>query len=143
MGKVIGFEGTEYEVRLSSGQQVKWSEEEVRHGWHISPFPSRIDGREWEVNETWHTCSMRAPAVGRAKSLLMEGKDLQAAELLVTQGTLFWAPAKTWPEWIAVSPTSKTGWWVKATGVRKEGKQLTLEIRRVQRDEFDTTDWET
>jgi hypothetical protein len=73
----------------------------------------------------------------------MEGKDLQAAELLVTQGTLFWAPAKTWPEWIAVSPTSKTGWWVKATGVRKEGKQLTLEIRRVQRDEFDTTDWET
>ena len=26
---------------------------------------------------------------------------------------------------------------------RKEGKQLTLEIRRVQRDEFDTTDWET
>jgi hypothetical protein len=32
-GKVTGFEGTEYEVRLSSGQQVKWSEEEVRHGW--------------------------------------------------------------------------------------------------------------
>jgi hypothetical protein len=52
------------------------------------------------------------------------------------RGTLFWAPAKTWPEWIAVSPTSKTGWWVKATGVRKEGKQLTLEIRSVQRDEF-------
>ena len=49
---------------------------------------------------------------------------------------LFWPPAKTWPEWIAVSPTSKTGWWVKATGVRKEGNQLTLEIRSVQRDEF-------
>jgi hypothetical protein len=70
------------------------------------------------------------------KTLLMEGEDLQAAEQLVTQGTLFWAPAKTWQEWIAVSPTSKTGWWVKATGTRKEGKQITLEIRTVQRDEF-------
>jgi hypothetical protein len=172
-GKVIGFEGTEYEVRLSSGQQVKWSEEEVRHGWiedqyimrrgwtakdqrtlqegvrgvvakkvqekrhrHVSPFPSRIDGKEWEVEETWYTCSMKAPSVGRAKALLVEGEDLQAAELLVAQGTLFWAPANTWPEWIAASPTSKTGWWVKATGVRREGKQLTLEIRSVQRDEF-------
>jgi len=116
-GKVIGFEGTEYEVRLSSGQQVKWSEEEVRHGWvedqyimrrgwtakdqrtmqegvrgvlaktvkekrhrHISQFPSRIDGREWEVKETWYTCTTRALTVGRAKTLLMEGKDLQAAK---------------------------------------------------------------
>ena len=69
-------------------------------------------------------------------TLLMEGEDLQAAELLVTQGTLFWAPAKTFPEWIAVLPTSKTGWWVKATGTRKEWKQITLEIRSVQRDEL-------
>jgi hypothetical protein len=31
-GRVTGFEGREYDVRFSSGQQVKWSEEEVRHG---------------------------------------------------------------------------------------------------------------
>ena len=74
---------------------------------------------------------------GRTSKDITHGRQRSAKlRLLVTQGTLFWAPAKTWPEWIAVSPTSKTGWWVKATGVRKEGKQLTLEIRSVQRDEF-------
>ena len=71
--------------------------QEKRHR-HVSPFPSRIDGKEWEVEETWYTCSMKAPSVGRAKALLVEGEDLQAAELLVAQGTLFWAPARTWPE---------------------------------------------
>ena len=29
-GKVIGFDGREYDVRLCNGKQVKWSEEEVR-----------------------------------------------------------------------------------------------------------------
>jgi hypothetical protein len=51
---------------------------------------------------------------------------------------LFWASAKTsktWPEWIAVSPTSKAGWWVRIT-VRMEKKQIILEICSVQRDEF-------
>ena len=66
----------------------------------------------------------------------MEGSDRQAADLLVTQGILFWAPAKTWPEWLAASPTSKAGWWVRATGVRMEKKHIILEFRSVQRDEF-------
>jgi hypothetical protein len=74
--------------------------------------------------------------IGQVRALLMEGSDRQAADLLVTQGILFWAPAKTWPEWLAASPTSKAGWWVRATGVRMEKKHIILEFRSVQRDEF-------
>jgi hypothetical protein len=93
---------------------------------------------------------METPEIGQERALRMEGSDRHAADLLVyllflqeqikgiiiTQGTLFWASAKTWPEWIAASPTTKAGWWVRATGVRMEKKQIILEIRSVQRDEF-------
>jgi hypothetical protein len=106
---------------------------EVKHS-HVTPLPSKIDEREWEATETWYTCTMKTPEIGQVRALLMEGSDRQAADLLVTQGTLFWAPA--WPKWLAASPTSKVGWWVRATGVRMEKKQIILEIPTVQRDEF-------
>jgi hypothetical protein len=112
---------------------------ETKHR-HVTPFPSKIDGREWEATETWYTCTMKTPEIGQVRALLMEGSDRKAADLLVTQGTLFWASAKTWPEWIAASPTTKAGWWVRATGVRMEKKKIILEIRSVQRDEFHRLD---
>jgi hypothetical protein len=102
---------------------------------HVTPFPSKIDGRE-SAAATLYTCTIETPELGQVRALLMEGRDRQAADLLVTQRTLFWASAKTWPEWIAASPTSKAGWWVRATGVRMEKNQIILEIRSVQRDEF-------
>jgi ribonuclease HI len=109
--------------------------EETKHR-HVVPFPSKIDGNEWAVMETWYTCIMKAPDTGQVRTLLREGRDKQAAELLVTQGTLFWAPALTWQGWAASAPTSKAGWWVRATGVRMEKQEVILEIRSVQRDEF-------
>ena len=109
--------------------------EETKHR-HVVPFPSKIDGNAWAVMETWYTCTMKAPDTGQVHTLLREGRDKQAAELLVTQGTLFWAPALTWQGWAASASTSKTGWWVRATGVRMEKQEIILEIRSVQRDEF-------
>ena len=125
-GKVIGFEGREYDIRLCNGKQVKWAEEEVRDRWivdqyimrrgwtaqdqrtlqagvrgvvaktmktvkqrHVTPFPSQIDGREWEATETWYTCTMKTPELGQVRALLMEVSDRQAADLLVIQGTVF------------------------------------------------------
>jgi hypothetical protein len=137
-GKITGFDGSDYDVRLYNGLQMKWSEEDVRDRWvadqytirrgwtahdqktlqtgvrgvvartveetkhrHVVPFPSKIDGNEWAVMETWYTCTMKAPDTGPVRTLLREGRDKQAAELLVTQGTLFWAPALTWQGWTA------------------------------------------
>ena len=172
-GKITGFDGSDYDVRLYNGLQMKWSEEDVRDRWvadqytirrgwtaldqktlqtgvkgvvarkveetkhrHVVPFPSKIDGNVWAVMETWYTCTMKAPDTGQVRTLLREGRDKQAAELLVTQGTLFWAPALTWQGWAASVSTSKAGWWVRATGVRMEKQEVILEIRSVQRAEF-------
>ena len=95
--------------------------EEMKHR-HVVPFPSKINGNEWAVMETWYTCIMKAPDTGQVRTLLREGRDKQAAELLETQGTLFWAPALTWQGWTASASTSKAGWWVRATGVRMLGE---------------------
>jgi hypothetical protein len=46
---------------------------EMKHR-HVTPFPSKIDGREWEATETWYTCTMKTPELGQVRSLLMEAK---------------------------------------------------------------------
>ena len=96
--------------------------EEMKHR-HVVPFPSKINGNEWAVMETWYTCIMKAPDTGQVRTLLREGRDKQAAELLETQGTLFWAPALTWQGWTASASTSKAGWWVRATGARMRSRR--------------------
>jgi len=106
-GKITGFDGSDYDVRLYNGLQMNT----IRRGWtahdqktlqtgvrgvvartveetkhrHVVPFPSKIDGNEWAVMETWYTCTMKAPDTGPVRTLLREGRDKQAAELLVTQ----------------------------------------------------------
>jgi hypothetical protein len=47
-GKVIGFDGREYDVRLCNGQQVKWSEEEVRDRWIVDQY---IMHRGWTAQD--------------------------------------------------------------------------------------------
>ena len=62
---MIGFEGTEYEVRLNSGQQVKWSEEEVRHGWTEDQYIMR---RGWTVKD------QRTHTAGRGERSVSENR---------------------------------------------------------------------
>jgi hypothetical protein len=46
--KVIGFDGREYDVRLSNGKQVKWLEEEVRDRWIVDQYIMR---RGWTAHD--------------------------------------------------------------------------------------------
>jgi hypothetical protein len=47
-GKVIGFEGREYDIRLCNGKQVKWAEEEVRDRWIVDQYIMR---RGWTAQD--------------------------------------------------------------------------------------------
>jgi hypothetical protein len=45
---VIGFDGREHDVRLCNGQQMKWSEEEVRDRWTVDKYIMR---RGWTAQD--------------------------------------------------------------------------------------------
>jgi hypothetical protein len=41
VGKITGFDGRDYDVRLYNGLQMKWSEEDVRDRWDADQYTIR------------------------------------------------------------------------------------------------------